>query len=276
VNSSSAFRIGSTHKVCQDYAVSGKGLDGLYVAISDGCSSSPNSEFGAMIQCRAFELIHKTIDYNDPFKTQVLLEKIRSAADLLKMPYTCLDATLLTAVVQGNRVRVDCVGDGIVAVMNKDDSVTLIDVEFISNAPLYYSYFLEPGRLRSFVEMFGKKRKVTTRFFSSEGDFNITTETSDCSLENIPVSFSFDTDKTKLVSVMSDGVKSFFQTVDSGVSRTNQDVPFQESVMELMLVKSFSGDFMERRMNKFLKMCEKDGVKHADDVSVGTIYIGEE
>jgi len=272
-SSSSAFRIGSTHKVCQDYArhgVSAKG--GPYVVISDGCSSSPNSEFGAMVQTRMFEIIHNTYGY--PLNTDTFLNRIQNAANVMGMPYTCLDATLLSAVVQDNKVKVDCVGDGVVAVTGKDDSITIIDIEFISNAPLYYSYLLDSIRLKSFAETFGTKRKITTSFYGSE--YHTTTETSDCSLTDIAVSFSFDIDKVKLVSVMSDGVKSFYSSIDAAASRTNEEVLFVNVVMELINVKSFFGEFMERRVNKFIKTCEKSNTKHADDISIGTIYIGEE
>jgi len=51
MNADSYFEIGSTHLVCQDYALSGLYKDMCYGIVSDGCSSAENSEIGAQILC---------------------------------------------------------------------------------------------------------------------------------------------------------------------------------------------------------------------------------
>lgn len=94
-NSDAFFSIGKTHEVCQDYARAGD-LDGRQFAIvSDGCSSSPDTDFGARalvmsaIQCRKeISWLPLVADWT-----------IWHAKDIIKgyglSPF-CLDATLLS------------------------------------------------------------------------------------------------------------------------------------------------------------------------------------
>jgi len=43
----------------------------------------------------------------------------------------------------------------------------------------------------------------------------------------------------------------------------------------LFSFKNFNGQFVQRRMNKFLKDCNKDNWYNADDISLGVIYLGK-
>ena len=66
MNADSAFRMGSTHAVCQDYAVASAWTaaahtDGAappprpYIILSDGCSSTPDTDVGARLLVKAAE-----------------------------------------------------------------------------------------------------------------------------------------------------------------------------------------------------------------------------
>ncbi|HYO91642.1 MAG TPA: hypothetical protein VEQ40_08400, partial [Pyrinomonadaceae bacterium] len=68
MNADSAFLIGATHAVCQDYAVAGNGTPderaavsnlqaNPYVILSDGCSSSPDTDIGARLLVKAAEQV---------------------------------------------------------------------------------------------------------------------------------------------------------------------------------------------------------------------------
>jgi hypothetical protein len=45
----SYFEIGSTHQVCQDYALAYASDDFAYAIMSDGCTSSLNTDIGARL-----------------------------------------------------------------------------------------------------------------------------------------------------------------------------------------------------------------------------------
>ena len=47
VYSDSYFKIGKTHLICQDYALHSEG----HISLSDGCSSSPNTDIGSRLLC---------------------------------------------------------------------------------------------------------------------------------------------------------------------------------------------------------------------------------
>ena len=57
MNANCAINIGSTHALCQDYALARN--DGPYVILSDGCSSSPDTDVGSRLLVKASEKIFK-------------------------------------------------------------------------------------------------------------------------------------------------------------------------------------------------------------------------
>ena len=71
------------------------------------------------------------------------------------------------------------------------------------------------------------------------------------------------TDDIQIVAVMSDGVGTF------------DGMEWYQVVDELMNFKNIKGHFVQRRMKRFMKDCQKKGVAPYDDVSVAAIYLGE-
>jgi hypothetical protein len=146
MNSDAIFTIGKTHKVCQDYALAGF-ADGLpYTIVSDGCSSSRDTDFGGRILCKyAAQMLHSAIEYGvvpeNAFKMSSSLVNDWKVVD-----QDCLDATLLIAKVIEDKVQVLMSGDGVVAAKRKDGMIIVKVIEFKDNAPLYLSYKNDPGR----------------------------------------------------------------------------------------------------------------------------------
>ena len=58
-------------------------------------------------------------------------------------------------------------------------------------------------------------------------------------------------------------------------SKINENLDHLDIIRNLVDFKSFTGEFMERRLNKVLKTYSKLGINHYDDLSVGAIYTGE-
>ena len=265
-NSSSGFYIGATHRICQDYAIDNFTKNGPYAIISDGCSSSPDSDFGARILVTV---------QNQRKGINEFLEQLKTVSDALNKPYTCLDATLLAVCKYDYNVALGCAGDGVLVVVHKDGTVRIIDVEYPSGAPLYYSYLLDKKRLQGFTSTFGLQRKVTTKIYSPDKTLlEIKTETKDAHpLESLELTFVFEARDVKLAAVMSDGVKSFFKMVHTDTAKYNEPIDLVDVVFELINIKSFVGDFVGRRLNKFRKDCEAREWKNMDDVSVGAVYV---
>ena len=62
MNADSVFNIGATHAVCQDYVIARSGETtfgspnaGPYIILSDGCSSSPDTDMGARLLVKAMD-----------------------------------------------------------------------------------------------------------------------------------------------------------------------------------------------------------------------------
>ena len=55
MNADSAVNIGSTHSLCQDYVIARNPDRAPYVVLSDGCSSSNDTDIGARLLVRAMD-----------------------------------------------------------------------------------------------------------------------------------------------------------------------------------------------------------------------------
>jgi hypothetical protein len=149
------------------------------------------------------------------------------------------------------------VGDGVVACKYEDGSVTAWQIEYDDNAPEYPSYRLDPRRQARYNNEFSSLKKIS-RWSTLKGY-----TTTDMTDEFLP-QFRFNLlDKPKVIAVMSDGVGTF------------EGIPWYDVVTALMDFKSVKGQFVQRRMKRFIKNCQKKGIAPYDDVSMAAIYLGE-
>ena len=117
----SYFAIGSSHRVCEDYAIhSLPGVHNLF-AISDGCSSCKDTDFGSRILLKCLQ--HHS---GKGFDLMFVWEDAKKIIRKLDMPLESLYATMIygyTTERNGVKgVEVICIGDGyIVAQDNKNN-----------------------------------------------------------------------------------------------------------------------------------------------------------
>jgi len=285
VNADSYFAIGKTHLVCQDYTIAetfvseGDFIEAPIAIVSDGCSSSPHTDFGARVLARAarnrlrqwqvwggrFDMIECVADAS----------RIISAANLTPK---CLDATLLMAYFDEGQTNVIATGDGVIVARRRDSHVIETwDITFNRGAPGYLSYTLDVGRLREYLD-FGLGVRTVTHSISGGED---SVEESQLELRQGQVSYfggfqyerSFDPEIYDLVIVASDGLTSFQRRE----STSFEPVDLCLVVPHLTNIKGFRGQFMTRRARRFLnKWCPANGWHHNDDVAVAAIYVPEE
>ncbi len=245
IKTDSAYRIGSTHKVCQDYATHGEVWGNNYIIVADGCSSSPETDFGA-------RLLAKSAIWRSPGAKQYpqsVIEKAASHCVSLGLSLQCLDSTLLIAVQAKEVVYIRMFGDGALGIVDKNGETKIYTVSFPSGAPLYPSYLLSVDRLKSYEDSFGLNQVIDT-YTGDVGKREIRSDVSWLSLD-IPVN------DLKLVTLMSDGIFTF---------------KGKDAVKDAMAFKSFNGEFVSRRMNRLLKDYSADGVVNTDDVSIAAMY----
>jgi len=286
VYADSYFAIGTTHKICQDYALAGSVHNRFFAAVSDGCSSSRHTDFGARFLCIGTQEAMKTS------LTELNQHSILPLACTLlgkALPWECLDATLMLTYTTDDLIVVMASGDGVIAARHRDGSVHTTEIEFINNAPAYLSYQLDNSRFQTYLS--GKlssgemiegcgiretRQKVYDKNLAVGIDkpdslYAAKVGTDPSSFWDITV---YSRDCFDLVAVMSDGVRSFQKRNTLGQL---EPVELQAVLQQLMKFKNVKGEFVTRRCKRFLsKYCVEHGWSHYDDFSMAAVYAEEE
>lgn len=288
------FRMGSTHSICQDYAIAGT-WSGLSCAIvSDGCSGAdgrggmpdsasgaPFTDWGARLLVQAARSRLKSIA-EGYFSTRDVIWSAKERAQLIGMPASALDATLLVAVqTPTGGVQVFSTADGVVAWRDRSGYVRYESIRFARGMPRYLSYLLDPDRHARLFEKEGESddllagsleitsnvyepnegwgpQLLQTEFFTSETPYER------AKFLSSGADFSSNS-SVDVVALFSDGVESF-------VDRDQNPVPLETVLVELLALKNLHGQFVTRRCKKFLeKVCAERGWRHTDDFSMAAV-----
>lgn len=284
MNADHAYVIGDSHKVCEDYARSGiikrgdsSDFDLAYAILSDGCSSSPDTDIGARILVHsAKQVLERRGEFRSKEHVVQAIVQASSVQKLMNIKEEALDSTLLSLTCHyvGGKAYLNwgmVCGDGVVAICG-GNRYTIYDIEYKSGYPLYVSYTLDDVRSGELANIDANFNIATIRKFDVVGD-QFYDDTFTCSDFPLNVGnwlsyedFCYDWDS---IAVFSDGVKSF-------LDEDRKPVDFREVVQELMSFKGFKGQFVGRRMQAFLKQCKKRGWTHYDDLSMAAVYLGEQ
>ena len=262
MNTDNIFLIGGEHKVCQDYALSGITNDNTaYAIVSDGCSASPDVDFGARILSHAakrkiiFRANYPIFETNDIGKTS-----ISDASQIYGLFHNlhpqALDATLLIATVKDNILNAYIYGDGVIVHRSGDD-VYITHIHLTSGAPDYLSYHLSKSRMESYMNMKDNVKEVYT---NNTIEPELYTPFTPFVIIDRPVKSGY------TVSIISDGINSF---------RTSDytSIDWTDMVDEFTKYKNFEGEFVTRRMAAFKRKCVTNSISHYDDISVSSIIV---
>ena len=266
MHSDSFFTGCRAHNVCQDYARAGKTPSGrVYAIVSDGCSSSPDTDFGARLLTAA--AVFSINQFTSIKPEWTIWEASRCRPPYI--PVTCLDATLFAAFDNpGGWIDVTGFGDGVVVARRRDGRVDAWSVGFDNNAPAYLSYLLSTARLKTYTDG-GYGGRIITLWEDGVPSGPVTPQ------DDVEFAWGLTIDPKEydLVMVLSDGVHSFLTDPAKG---TPMSVHFLEVVNHLLDIKTFTGEFMVRRAKRFMhNTCQEKGWHNSDDFSVAAIYLGE-
>ncbi|HZS07367.1 MAG TPA: protein phosphatase 2C domain-containing protein [Blastocatellia bacterium] len=273
MNSNSAFTIGRTHDVCQDYAVAGSSRE-PYVIVSDGCSSSPDTDIGSRLLARAAERLLRSAGNPAAVAMQELYEQaarkaLRRARGMGLGP-GCVDATLLTIHVYGDEFVAACYGDGVIALERRDGRMDVYSINFAESYPCYPAYAHQPERLRLIEERSGNVKEVAHYHRAGRDDELRLSER--IVSDNCVETFSGSVADYAFVAVMTDGVHSFAEAVRTDTARRVEPVGMSRVLRELLAFKNTNGAFVQRRLNKFSGECRQRGWQHHDDLGIGAVY----
>lgn len=273
MNSDSYFKIGHIHDVCEDFAIASGKDDRSFAIMSDGCSGSPRTDFGARFLTLAMEQILSNEKLTDEEIDQMHMIGL-SIAQLIsvtsRLNNTCLDATLGYVFPNKENIIAFLAGDGAIAARKIDGSKWAAIIDYPSGAPPYLSYSLDKERLQYYLkETDGCRFTIDIYDGFDTDDTNTKTEKKGMD----PHIFTFPRSEYDLVMVMSDGICSFQKPANSETTRCFEMVHPIDIINRFLAVKSYKGDFIKRRCKRFIKnLCTKGGWKHLDDISVAAIY----
>ena len=268
--------IGSTHAVCQDYARCGEGQDGPYVLLSDGCSSSHDTDIGARLLVLAAEKYvnwgYKVSMHDYP---KAVIEEAYSHAKRIGLQETCLDATLMAVRMIDGSLVATVYGDGMIAQRIRGN-IFVSEVSYPDGYPNYMSYMLNEDRSQATKAL--RSPRILSFEIRPDG---MTSETGDIEM-GCDFYYKYVDSEADFVALISDGATSFIKPVVSETSKKAENVPLHEVLRGLLAFKSLPqhGDrsnlqtgFVRRRMQKFLKESSKNGWQHYDDLSVGAVAL---
>lgn len=262
------FAIGKTHTVCQDYVRCGTLPNGRsYTIVSDGCSSSKDTDIGARLLVLAAEAyIQNNPVPLDRMVFGTIIESARECSRLLGLDQTCLDATLLIAIETETQILVYKMGDGVVALRQRDGKWGYSYPEFGSGAPYYPNYLMDEPR----HEVYRNQPDDSVKCFAGNGTeeikFNVTLH--DYAMA-IGLPTVYDKAKFDLVVLTTDGACSFRDGLTP--------VAVSDVIRQILDVKVPTGEFMVRRAKRFLgSYCTNNGLHHDDDLGIGAIFIESE
>ena len=243
MNSDAIINIGSTHAVCQDYAIARRD----YVILSDGCSSSTDTDIGARLLVRALDQQlsgHPTTEI-----AELHANAARTAlgwADMIGLPPQSVDATLLSAHINNDDLIIACSGDGVIILESQSGVLDVRPISSPSNYPFYPAYLHQPDRLS---EMVTNKRCTKT------------------------IVIKLNVADYKYAAIASDGLTSFFHTQPSANGKRVEPVRLDDVLSELWSFKTSHGAFVQRRLKRFNKDTQW---QHADDLALAVLHLGDE
>ena len=288
MNADSVFIKGATHAVCQDYAVAGDRLPiqpaaetnsqvAPYVILSDGCSSSPDTDIGARLLVKAAEQILLTSGQPSASDLAAMhKEAARRAlvlAELTGVSPQAVDATLLTVHLRGDELITGCSGDGVIVLQSRADVLDIYTISYASGYPLYPSYAHQPERLLALEQDGGTGKEVKHfRCASVEEPVRLVETSSGALLTEVLAVKASD---YKLAVILSDGIHSFFTIRQTETGRRVEAITMEETLRELISFKSLRGAFVGRRVKRFIKDYLTRGWQQTDDLAVGALHLGD-
>lgn len=280
----SYFTKGVSHKVCEDYTMHGTVQGSPFIIVCDGCSGSNETDFGARLLARSAKAaldtllekyFHQVNNDNDRMLIlhDAIIKNLSSMLKATNSDVSVADATLLLAFEHNGTVYITHRGDGAYAIGHLDGSITIVDINFPTGAPYYFSYDLDILNKRIYRDKFGGNKllkQIRLRDVKNINfDFTTTVPYNDKGFFAIPVN------EISFVSVMSDGINAFQYMNNFDGNRDPDNVSGKAIMKEILAYKNFKGEFVQRRMNKAIRTFTDNGIENFDDVSIATIKFGE-
>lgn len=245
---------------CQDRAATLRVGDSVMLVVSDGCSTSGETDAGSLLWTKS--AASAVTGGGDPLSQDFIpgvAAKVSSSAEHIGLNHGDLDCTVLVAMCDSSGMRASLHGDGACA-MFSPAGLSLAVLSWDPSAPPYPSYGLDRGRLAAWTSLAPAGTLTVTlpgrpaeqrRISLSEG------------AAGVSVTFDAPADGPFSCALLSDGVSSF------------PLMSPEEAAEAFMSFKPPRGTFARRRLAALLRSARSAGAYPGDDVSVAAVrFIG--
>lgn len=286
MNTDAYYEIGSSHRVCEDYALAGQYEDMAYAIVSDGCSSSEDSDIGARLLSHIAKgvliyLRNRDRDiFGSPSFTEIFRElvvmKCKEVKRALGLPTDVFDATLLVGIIYKDKIICHGWGDGYFTLVTKNNTIIIYGIRYSSGAPYYISYDLSPEKKEAYWQRYGENDlEINSVIIGPDGN------TISNSINKSPLTDSYALYKEahapsmKSLTISSDGLDTYqlnpkFILPENSVVKDYSDITI---IPAMVSYKSTIGEFVIRKMQRLKSDFEKEHVIHIDDVSCASIVL---
>lgn len=258
MNVDGIFLKGRSHHICEDYMLYGT-EPFPYIIISDGCSSSKNTDVGARILAHTTRRNIKTaFDYSYKEFGMLVAALSKASIQSLGLSTTAMDATLIMVAYINGMYNVRLYGDGSIFYDSR-----YLTLDYTGNAPYYLSYWVDRERANAFLDKFGS---YVTLIENSEGFTQKNT---------IDIDETFFVFSKFLADVKSDRPNHPLLIASDGIEQIStlnkQTMDAKTMAKAFTNFKTTKGEFVKRRVLREMKNQEKQGYYSMDDLSVGCI-----
>ena len=252
------------HPVCEDaiLAFNKQSLSFQGIALSDGCSSSNDSHLGSTLLTLEINRFIQTWSWTDirgvPSSelNQTMIYRIKHLMKEYFLDSSAFDATLGLAYKFHRYYNITLFGDGIVGIKLKNKPWEYHVVDYDHNAPFYISYGADEERLMNYQSQFQDQIKTVDIYDGADHRFTASSELFQ------PIDFRFPIEEVEMIMISSDGLKSFR-------NKMGEVLPIETVLNEVTAFKNLNGQFVQRRMNGFLR--NFSDYTNEDDVSIGVL-----
>lgn len=286
----SFFYQGSSHEVCQDYALIAPEHYGI---LSDGCSGALNSDWGARLLCKGAEkYLHRLMAPDDCQKVRFIVEAHSEARKwALCMPNLskeCVTATLGTLYRERSVVHSLLIGDGVEGGMKHSGEWCFRTIEPAPygeppKAGCFYPIYLTSRTEEdAYFQRFGGQHKIVKYSGDLFGEAPMRQEEEVITLDRQRPFFdsSYSREEYKFVFLATDGLMSFAKKIVSDTQKVVEPVGILDVMRVLFdniqhrmnfLVVNAHWAFKKQTAGTFLG----NGWHNKDDVSVIAFHMTE-
>jgi hypothetical protein len=250
------YTIGKTHITCEDFALQGN-QPTPYIVLSDGCSSSKNTDIGARILALTTRHILEhtpewPLDYSN--FGRYLITKAWTVAEKMQLDSSsALDATVMLAFLHLDNIHIYVYGDGCLFFKDYAGKISYIEIAFTHNAPYYLTYWHDEPRWHEYAKYEAKPLflRDTAHGLTSPMPFQT------------PLSFSFPLNQFEIIAIASDGAT---QCIDT---KQQTKIPLAQVAANLLTFNNLEGEFVKSHTQQLVAEYAKQGIFPADDLSIG-------